>query len=242
MPTPYRIHKIAPLRRGSAGITRPDSCTMNGFLKYDGPESRHCVYNEYVALRLAQALRVPVADGVLAVAGDGLAYASLEVAMPGIDLPDMIARQAARVASQYPRGAAALVAFDIWIGNWDRGRNLKASVASPHLPLFLAFDHSHALLDIKADAGESVACLAGGALIAASHPFYGLVESENLGGWVSRIAGLDAGLLADCCVFHRPFRSVDVGLQKSLGNALASRAASLSGIIAENKAKVFATP
>ncbi len=50
----------------------------------------------------------------------------------------------------------ALVAFDVWIGNRDRGRNLKASVVTPHLPVFRAFDHSHALLNIEATPEEGL--------------------------------------------------------------------------------------
>ena len=65
MPVPYRIHKITRQTRGSPGITNPAACTLHGILKFDSAESPHLVYNEYVALRLAQAARIPVADGVL---------------------------------------------------------------------------------------------------------------------------------------------------------------------------------
>jgi hypothetical protein len=114
------------------------------------------VYNEYVVLRLAQATRIPVADGVLTVAGDGLAYASLEVALTGMVLLDVLPGQLDKISVQYPSESAALAVFDIWIGNRDRGRNLKASVVTHHLPVFRAFDHSHALLNIEATPEEGL--------------------------------------------------------------------------------------
>ena len=136
-------------KTGPSGVTKPAACTLHGILKFDCLESPHLVYNEFVALRLAQALRIPVADGVLTTVGDGYAYASLEVALPGLDLPDMRKSDYLKVANRYPDQAAAILAFDYWIGNRDRGGNVKAAMLSQHLPLFRAFDHQFALLDAE---------------------------------------------------------------------------------------------
>lgn len=131
MLTPYRIHKLLPPRWWNVqGITYPVACALHGILKSDCPESPHLVYNEFATLWLAQALRVPVADGVLTVAADGYAYASLEMALPGLDLPDMRKSDCRKVAAQYPEAAAAILAFDYWIGNRDRGGNIKAAMPS----------------------------------------------------------------------------------------------------------------
>ena len=239
VPVPYRIHKISRQTRGAPGITNPAACTLHGILKFDSTESPHLVYNEYVALRLAQAARIPVADGVLTVAGDGLAYASLEVALPGMALPDALPSQLDSIATQYPSEAAALVAFDIWIGNRDRGRNLKASIVTPHLPVFRAFDHGHALLNIEAAPEGSIRRLFGDELILAGHPFFGRIQKKDLDRWVKRIRQIDFDVIQDCCVFGRPFRAVPLSVQTSLFYALNTRSGMLETIIRSNMSKII---
>lgn len=71
-------------------------------------------------MRLAQALSVLVADGVLTFAADGYAYASFEMALPGLDLPDMRKLDCWKVAARCPEAAAAILVFDYWIGNRAR--------------------------------------------------------------------------------------------------------------------------
>lgn len=239
MPVPYRIHKISRKTRGAAGLTSPAACTLHGILKFDGNESPHLVYNEYVALRLAQAARIPVADGVLTVAGDGLAYASLEVALPGMVLPDVLPSQLDKISIKYPRETAALLAFDIWIGNRDRGRNLKASLVTPHLPVFRAFDHSHALLNIENSPQNSLQRLSSRDLILLGHPFFGRIQKAHLDRWVKRIREISIDVILDCCVYGRPFRTVSTTIQTSLYSVLLARAAALETIIQANMGKIF---
>lgn len=231
MPTPYRIHKITPQRKTSRGITKPAACTLHGILKFDCPESPHLVYNEFVALRLAQLLRIPVADGVLTIAGDGYAYASLEVALPGLDLPDMRKSDYPKVANRYPDQAAAILAFDYWIGNRDRGGNVKAALLSQHLPLFRGFDHQFALLDAERDHVTSIAALKRGDPIVKFHPFMQIVQKDRVAPWLERIAGLSADIIDSCCNFGQPFRTVLPDTQVDLCEALVVRARSLSSII-----------
>ena len=70
MPEPtYRIRRI--YSRRVKGSTQASQGTLDAILKFDGEESPHCVYNEIVALRLAQTLHVPVADGALTLTPDG---------------------------------------------------------------------------------------------------------------------------------------------------------------------------
>ncbi len=239
MPVPYRIHKISRPTRGSPGITNPAACTLHGILKFDSAESPHLVYNEYVSLRLAQAARIPVADGVLTVAGEGLAYASLEVALTGMMLPDALPGQFDRISVQYPSESAALVVFDTWIGNRDRGRNLKASVVTPHLPVFRAFDHSHVLLCTEASPEDSIRRLYGKELILTAHPFFGRIQKAYLDRWVKRIREISIEVIQDCCVFGKPFRAVPVSVQESLYSALIKRAASLETIIQSNMNRII---
>ena len=231
MPTPYSIHQLLPAKRFAKGITRPATCTLHGIIKFDCLESPHLVYNEFVALRLAQALRVPVADGVLTVAVDGYAYASLEVALPGLDLPDMRKSDYRKVALRYPDAAAAILAFDYWIGNADRSGNVKAALVSEHTSLFRAFDHQLALLDIEGNSDASLKRLNGEDPIVKFHPFLGLVEASHLKRWVTRIANLQNDLIESCCMFEKPFRTVQPTTQRALALALQLRARRLSKLI-----------
>lgn len=231
MPTPYRIHQLLPPKRSAKGITRPAACTLHGIIKFDCLESPHLVYNEFVALRLAQALRAPVADGVLTVAVDGYAYASLEVALPGLDLPDMRKSDYRKVARRYPDAAAAILAFDYWIGNADRGGNVKAALVSEHTSLFRAFDHQLALLDIEGDYDASLKRLNGEDPIVRFHPFLGQVEASHLKRWVARIASLPHDIIESCCLFEKPFRTVHPTTQRALAWALQLRAKRLSKLI-----------
>ncbi len=74
-------------------------------------------------------------------------------------LPDALPSQFGVIAQNYPHEAAGLLAFDILIGNHDHARNLKASVVTPHIPLFCAFDHSHVLLNIRDNPHDSIKAL-----------------------------------------------------------------------------------
>jgi len=232
----YKIHRIR--KRGLTGITRASSCTLNAILKFDTHELPHCVYVEHVSIKLAQTLHIPVADGVLTTTGDGPTYASLELASPGIPLPDILKSQIQHVAEKYPYEIAALTAFDIFIGNWDRAQNIKASLVTPHMPIFMGFDHSHALLNIKEDPLESIGILKSDDMIVTQHPFFGFLSQALLSAWGDRISQADDEYITECCCFNRPFRAVTLELQKHLAEALVIRKKNLWNIIEENLSRI----
>jgi hypothetical protein len=218
----YEISRI--WSRPLQGSTFPSSCTVEGVMKLDGPESPHCVYNEAVAVRLAQTIHAPTADGVLAVSHSGPVFVSLAMTARPEQLPNVHWRMRHKVAAKYPDEVAALVAFDIFVGNNDRDGNLKASVANPGLFLFRAFDHSHTLLAARrANAKLSLAALKAGELIVARHPFYGLANLKEVRTWGERIAAIPDTLIAECCVLRRDFRSVPLAMQQRLARALNAR-------------------
>lgn len=231
--TPYIIHRIN--RRTQSGITAASLCTLNAILKFDCDESPYCVYNEHVAVKLAQTLHSPVTDGVLASTNDGSAFASLEIATTGLRLPNLLNSQSAKAASLYPDETAALVAFDILIGNNDRGQNLKASLSTPHIKIFKAFDHSECLLTIEADPKDSLKRLSDvGDLIAYPHPFYGHVRNSLLNDWAARIAALDDVYIQECCSMGKTFRAVTVDMQQDTAAALIKRKNALPAIITKH--------
>lgn len=238
--TTYSLRKIT--RRNAKGSTLAVPCSINALLKFDGPEAPHCVYSETVALRLAQTLHIPVADGVVVSTGSGEAYASLEVASPGMDLPDVLRSQRRKVAKQYPESSSALVAFDLWIGNWDRESNMKASLVTPHIPLFRAFDHSHALLNVDGSVTRSIQRLRSGELIVQNHPLYGLVKRKSVDAWMTRITSMPRAYIDECCRFGRAFRNVNEHTQARLSNALDERRSMLSAMLRKHARVIFATP
>jgi len=128
----YSVRRI--YKKQASGITQPKFCTMNAVLKVDGQESPQCVYNEKVATNIAQTLHVPNAVGVLADKPSTHSYASLEIAKPSIPLPNIRKSQIYEAAKHYPESVAALVVFDILIGNTDRYQNLKVSLFAPQIP------------------------------------------------------------------------------------------------------------
>lgn len=206
------------------GTTRPAMCSINGVLKFDHPqESPHCVYNEYVALRIAQSLNIPVADGCLVMTGDGHAYVSLGLATPGMALPDVIPSRRERVRDQYPDEVAALVAFDLLIGNRDRGESLKAALGIPQIRLFAGYDHSFSLLNVEEDPWQSIARLASEDYIVEFHPFFGQVTAHLYEEWLDRIGSIPDYVFHEHCRFGRPFRGVSEEMQEALANALCLR-------------------
>ncbi len=241
MPEPtYRIRRI--YSRKVKGITQAAQGSLDAILKFDGDESPHCVHNEIVALRLAQTLHIPIADGVLTLTPDGQTYASLELAASGLQLPDVATSRLDDAARLYPDEVAALVAFDILIGNFDRSRNLKAVLHTPHVRLFRGFDHSHALLSVKATPEDSLRALASDALILRFHPFFGRVTPELLDAWAARIAMTPEFLIRECCVQGKPFRAVSLQMQEEMAKALIWRAKALPAIISAHRSRIGARP
>jgi len=236
-------YKIRSIRKKSLpGVTSPVSCSLDAILKFDSAESPYCVYSELVALRLAQTIHIPIASGVLTTTGGGEAYASIEIGSPGLRLPDLLPPQFANAASQYANGAAALVVFDIFIGNWDRGSNIKASLVTPHLPVFQGFDHEHGLLGVEADPLDSIHRLAQSDLIVRNHPFYKHVPGALVTKWVDRISLIDDAMIHECCELKRPLREVSIDMQSKLADALCKRKLNLPHLISSNMMSVLSWP
>lgn len=196
---------------------------MEAILKFDSDEAPNCVYNEIVASNLAHVLQIPIAAGILTITGDGFSFASLALASPGIALPDIGKTQIAKVAATYRDEVAELVAFDVLIGNWDRGFNIKATLDTPHIRIFRGFDHSHAILGCKRTDGESIAALHQGDAIVSHHPFFGRVDPQLALKHAKRISELPSEYIHRCARFGKAFRSVSEDKQSELARALIKR-------------------
>ena len=232
----YKIRRI--YNKVFFGITAPVACSLDAILKRDNLESPYCVYNELVAVRLAQTINIPVATGVLTQAKSQYGYASIELALPGLRLPDLLPTQFAAAKSRYPDEAVALVLFDILIGNWDRGSNLKVSFVNPHYSIFQGFDHEHALLSVESDPVDSIRTLGGKNLIVIAHPFYGRMDPRIEIKWLNRFSAIDDAMILECCELGHPLGNVTVDMQRSLGEALCKRKSNLREIIVKNASHI----
>jgi hypothetical protein len=231
----YKINKVGkPVGRG---MTEPRNCNFKAVLKFDCVGFEHLVYSEYVAMRLAQTLHIPVADGVLTSYEDKTAYGSLWIDAAGL-MPAMHHSQKAKIGERYPNEVAALTAFDILIGNWDRQEDVRASVATGSPELFRAFDHSHSLFGIEGDPGACLAELSRRELVVKAHMFYTIVRDTDLNSWAERIAAVSDHYITECCLLESVDAGVSRNLQDRLALALISRKKNLPAIIAAHKGTI----
>lgn len=237
-PVPYKIHSIT--KQLTNGSTRPYAGAVNAIIKFDVPESPYCVYNELVAVRLAQTFHIQVADGVLTFAKQKNGFASLEIDAPGIELPDVGIFEYVEVADAYPGEVAALTVFDVLIGNNDRSDNIMRCLAGTR-KVFRAYDHSHALLCVEKDADASIRALHSNALLAEYTPFYNLIDAKLLAKWADRFANTADELVAECCHFNRDFDAVTIEFQERLAKALVWRKNNLPQLISGNLSRYVST-
>lgn len=236
--THYTLHRCWP--RSGKSTTRVATGLLKAVIKFNElEEAPDNVFNEIVALRLAQRLNVPVTEGVLVSSPRGPLFASLAISDAGISLPDLSRKDVQKCAERYPEQVASLVAFDIWIGNFDRALNVKANLGADAIPVFRAFDHSHCLLNAAAKRSVSMEQLASKALIATAHPFYGLVTRDHLFPWISRIASLHGRLVEESCIHPSLQTLVPLNVQRQLSNALKRRRQVLADIVVSNYSLIF---
>jgi len=221
------------MRQLSKGSTRPFACSINAVLKCDCDEAPQGTYNELVAVRLAQTLHVPIANGLMTDRGGEDAFASLHIGHSDVKLPPIKQYQHRAVAYRYPEEVAALTAFDIFIGNVDRHQNFIASLVTAYL-IFGGIDHGMSLLNVETEPTRSLARLRSRELIVNHHPFYQLVEGARLTAWAARISAADPRDIQECCRCTTPVGSVPVNLQQELAEALLSRQRQLPEIISIN--------
>jgi hypothetical protein len=210
------------MRQLTTGATKPYACTMHAVLKYDCEETPQGIYNELVAVRLAQTLHIPIATGLMTDKGGQDAFASLHVGRSDLKLPNLKYHQRQAAAHRYPDEIAALTAFDIFIGNWDRNENLMVSLETAQ-KVFGGIDHGLSLLCVDGTPAKSLARLSKGELIVQFHPFYRLVRKDLLMSWIERIAAAAPRDIAECCQCNAAVGGVPVILQQKLADALLER-------------------
>lgn len=217
-------YKLEHLSKGTKnGITQPVQGLIRSIVKFDSPEMPTCVYNEIVALQLGRLFSAPISDGALVVAGSKVAFASLEVGLPGLKLGKVSQRRLAEVADTYPNEVSSLLALDYWIGNWDRAQNFRAALISDQIRLFKGFDHSHSLLGVCDSPNESCRRLASEDPVILSHPFYKFVGDLPVEKWIERICNIPSFQIAASCEDTDAFPGISYRVREELSAALITR-------------------
>ncbi len=225
----YRIKSLGK-RVSSLSMTEPVRGTLDVVLKQDSDNSPCCVYNETVALRLAQRLGVPLAMGVPSVGDGGMYFASLIVGGLSINLPNIAAKKMGQVAERYPSDAAAIFIFDVWVLNDDRENNLKANLTSSPLHLIAAIDHEQALLGRYGDMAKSLNALE--ALEAPTrHPLREHVNQQQIERWVARVQSMKNSEIDEAIVLGYSVGGVHQRCQLHLAKAMKARRDSLPELV-----------
>jgi len=203
-------------------MTEPVKGTLDVVLKQDGANAPCCVYNEIVALRLAQRIGVPLAMGVPSIGDGGVYFASLVVGGLSINLPDVTRKKMSDVAKRYPSEAAALFTFDVWTYNDDRAENLKANLTLNPLPLVAGIDQEKSLLGCCGDMHESLGALSANR-VPMQHPFKGQLVAARIGEWQLAIQSVSDEAIESAIVLGYSVGGVHAPSQTRLAHVMKAR-------------------
>lgn len=190
----YVINRIgAPVGGGVSGAVEVQ---MLGIAKDEKIEP-YSLTNEYVGNRLAAVLGLPVPPGTIAVtpAGDKM-FVTLRYSAGGTSLPQVVP---AELVQDRPRIAAGIVAFDVWIANWDRHANQIAYVRG--LSGVSIIDHGRSLLTLPTGQGAAAVTAARDAphLYAQSCLLPHVDKLAELEHWAGRIEAIPDALIGEIC-------------------------------------------
>jgi hypothetical protein len=189
----YAISSIGSKLPGASGAIEVQ---MAGIAKDDSIE-HYTVVNEYVCSRVAAAVCLPVPPGTIAKKADGTnMFVSLRFTAGPTSLPPA---HPAELAADHPDLAAGIVAFDCWVGNWDRHAGNLAYV--PGVSGVSLFDHGRTLL--RMPNGEGVAQIDAWRdkphVYDSSALLKHVDDYKLLSRWSVRIAQVPSEIIGDAC-------------------------------------------
>ena len=165
--------------------------------KRNSTNAPYAVANEFICGRLGLLIGLPVPPGAVLSTGDTeLAYVSLRFGPKGEAPPPVNPRE---FVQDNPSTAAGVVAFDCWIGNPDRHEHNLAYVrGEPKIPVTV-FDHSHALLGVRAGAAvQRLRKTVDDPLVAGILRQH-ITSSREFEYWAKRISAVSSQLIRDVC-------------------------------------------
>lgn len=186
----YAIERIGTRLPGASGAVE---VTILGVAKDDGVE-RYSLANEYVCGKLASALGLPAPPSTIATTGSGepmfvsLLFRAGPTSLPAVDPATLIA--------DHPSTAAGIVAFDCWVGNWDRHAGNIAYVRG--VSGVSVFDHGRSLL--RTPDGQSIDQWRDEVHLPTQNVLAGHVtDLDLLRRWSERIALVASEQIGDAC-------------------------------------------
>lgn len=189
----YAIKSIGGRLGGASGALE---VLLEGIAKDDSSEP-YTVVNEYICSCIAAAVGLPVPPGTIAKKADGSnMFTSMRFTVGSTSLPPM---DPAELVADHPDIAAGIVAFDCWVGNWDRHNGNIAYVRG--VSGVSIFDHGRTLLHTPNGTGESAIDGWRDAphLHAASAILQHVDDHKRLARWSERIALVTPELISDAC-------------------------------------------
>lgn len=244
----------------SRSTTGAEDGQLSAVLKCDHAAAQSQVYAELVANRLALFLGIPVLVGVparVSATDARLRFAALRAAEVGLDvydftaddaddpdndpddaepLPDGMyknaghARPMTLLAKKYPKEAADLAVFDLWIGNEDRALNFKADLDAKDRGVMFALDQGSSLLACRPTVDESLDWLAR-ADFPSFHPFQKLVNARYCGAMVERITSMPDWAILSATTYDDTVGNVTIDEQVAAYLALTERKRFLGSLV-----------
>lgn len=192
------------------GASGAQFASVPAVVKRNSSISPYCIANEYICYRLAQALCLPTATGVIL--QDPLNrqpfFVSLEFTAQSASLPPV---DPDACVAKLPWLASGLLLFDILVANCDRHRNNLFLDDFACEPTLWIFDHDLALFGFEAGKGYKrlVTLSDNMALVVTGGPYsrdgnrhclLDRVQSdEHFEEWIQRIEALPDYLIDDAC-------------------------------------------
>jgi hypothetical protein len=195
--TGFGFYEIDAWGEQLTGDSAPQRCTLSGVAKRNSPKAPYAVPSEFICSRLALLIGLPVPPGAVVTADDGnLAYVSLRFGPKVGSPPPLDARE---FVEDNPSTAAGVIAFDCWVGNPDRHEHNLAYVRGEWKVPVTVFDHSHALLGVRAGAAVQQLCTTLDEPVISGILRQHITSSTEFEYWANRIGAVPVELIRDIC-------------------------------------------
>jgi len=228
----YAISAIGSKMPGASGAVEVQ---MSGIAKDDSAE-HYTVVNEYICSTMAAAVGLPVPPGTIVKQANGaymfscMRFSAGPTSLPNVDPAELVADE--------PDIAAGIVAFDCWVGNWDRHSGNIAYVRG--VSGVSIFDHGRTLL--RTPNGEGAAAIDSWRDKPHVHDSHALLKHVSdygrLERWSQRIALVTPELINDACRIAARLGVCSVPESQAVHNFLEHRKSRILGYLSDERGKL----
>jgi len=237
----YRVLNWDSVVAGT-GVNRATTAALHAYAKRNNPQSPYLVANEHVAGRIAEFLCLPVPPHCVADRDEVTYFLSLSFNLTGEELPPAFPDE---IVAHFPKEAAGIVIFDIYIANFDRHSRNLAAVTHSSPPRLSMFDHDRSLLGMVAGNGEKHLAQAAGSIVIDGSPGFGnrhcLLDVIPDGGlldvWVERVRGIPDWYLENAAEEAQQYGQITAREAAALGAFLKRRRELLGRLLGDAVAR-----